>query len=439
VHGLSAEWPHDDCPKVFAEGLGNNPRQIKRTVNVFLMLWKLAEKRKDKLQGRIKPIRLAKVVAIQAIYPELYELLKKEPRYLAELEKYYRGESTLPMTQNRRGELISAIRDVSKPEEIPPALVSYISRQSVRNILTLHPLETLESNFVHLKPDDIRLYFTLTRQIENPMNLVLYPYLYEPRMVRIPAGKFLMGTTEELAQRLVREQDGKDKERWEEWFELEQPQHTVELSEYSIGKYPITNREYQAFVSDIGYTPPHDWNGDQFPAEKGSHPVVNVSWNDATAYCKWLSEKTKKQYRLPTEAEWEKAARGEIGFIYPWGNEFDLQKANTSEANNGGTSEVGRFSPQGDSPYGCADMVGNVWEWCNDWLNEDEYEKRVDKIVKNPHGPPTGTYHILRGGSFNFNCIGSRCAIRESADPYVSVNNNGFRVALSHTKLEGSD
>ena len=127
-------------------------------------------------------------------------------------------------------------------------------------------------------------------------------------MVKIPAGKFLMGSTKEQASA--------SRKRWTvetKWVEWEQPQHTVELSEYSIGKYPITNREYQAFVRDAKYKPPQGWDGDQFPAEKGSHPVVNVSWNDATAYCKWLSEKSGKHYRLPTEAEWEKAARGEDG------------------------------------------------------------------------------------------------------------------------------
>ncbi len=94
VHGLSADWPHEDCPRIFAAGLGDNPRQIKRTVNTFLMLWKLAEKRKAKLQDRVKPIRLAKVVAIQTVYPDLYTLLlKDEPRYLRELEEYYRAES----------------------------------------------------------------------------------------------------------------------------------------------------------------------------------------------------------------------------------------------------------------------------------------------------------------------------------------------------------
>ena len=213
---------------------------------------------------------------------------------------------------------------------------------------------------------------------------------------------------------------------FDEW---EQPQHTIELSEYSIGKYPITNREYQAFVRDAKYNPPRGWDGDQFPAEKGSHPVVSVSWDDATSYCKWLNEKTKMNYRLPTEAEWEKAARGEDGRVYSWGNDFDPKKANTSEAKIGDTSDVGNFSPQGDSLYGCADMIGNVWEWCNDWFDEQEYKKRTE--FKDPRGSEKGSTRVLRGGSFNDNHRGARCAYRDWYDPNSTNGSIGFRVASS--------
>jgi formylglycine-generating enzyme required for sulfatase activity len=103
----------------------------------------------------------------------------------------------------------------------------------------------------------------------------------------------------------------------------------VALSEYSISKYPITNREYQDFVKKVGYNPPPGWDGDQYPIERGDHPVVRVSWDDVLEYCKWLSTETNKAYRLPTEAEWEKAASGPDGNIYPWGNEFDPKKCNT--------------------------------------------------------------------------------------------------------------
>ena len=262
-----------------------------------------------------------------------------------------------------------------------------------------------EANFKDIPYEELEAYFTLTNapkhrnpaQPQEPQRL-----LFEPQMVKIPAGKFLMGSTPEQAQRAIK--DGADKN----WVEYEQPRHTVELSEYFIGKYPITNQQYQAFIKE-GAKSPEGWDGDQYPQGKDAHPVVNVSWEDAIAYVKWLNEKTKKNYRLPTEAEWEKAARGEDGRIWSWGNEFGEKNANTAELKLNDTTPVGQFSPQGDSPYGCADMIGNVWEWCNDWFDEKEYKNRKDG-VKDPQGPQTGTSRVLRGGSFYDDRGDFRCA-----------------------------
>jgi formylglycine-generating enzyme required for sulfatase activity len=431
VEGLTADWPHEECPKVFAVGLGDNPRQIKRTVNVFLMLWNLAEKRKKKLEGRIKPIRLAKVVAIQAIYLELYELLKEEPRYLNELEKYYRGESTLSLSEVDK-EYPTLTDDKKTRSELPPALISFIGRQAIQKVLTLHSPDFPDANFSGLKPDELRLYFTLTRRAEAPKAEPIETprQAFEPQMAHIPAGKFLMGSSPEQAEQAIKNGANKD------WVEMEQPQHEVELSEYSIGKYPVTNREYQTFVKETKHKPPQSWDGDQYPDEKGDHPVVYVTWEDAKAFCNWLSQKTNKSYRLPTEAEWEKAARGEDGRIWSWGNEFGEVNANTVEAKIGDTSPVGQFSPQGDSPYGCADMIGNVWEWCMDRFDEKEYKNRQGQIIKNPQGPDSGNHRLLRGGSFFFGRI-ARCAFRRGFNPDGTYNFIGFRVAVSPTdKIE---
>jgi len=159
--------------------------------------------------------------------------------------------------------------------------------------------------------------------------------------------------------------------------------------------------------------------------------VVYVSWNDAQEYCKWLSGKANKAYRLPTEAEWEKAARGDKeGRVVPWGDEFDPAKANTAESKIGATTPVGQFSPQGDSPYGCADMAGNVWEWCADWFDEKEYENRQDG-VKDPQGSKGGEYRVLRGGSFYYPRRYTRCAYRIRNFPYYLYRNFGFRVVVS--------
>ena len=451
VNGLSADWPDVECPNIFAEGLGDNPRQIKRTVNVFLMLWKLAEKREKKLQGRIKPLRLAKVVAIQTIYPELYSLLKETPRYLRELEEYYRSESRasgeMPEGEGlptRRGVETKARETVQKSEP-PPALAAYVSRQAVRKILTLHPPELPDANFAGLAPDELRLYFTLTRRAEAPQAAPAEParQVFEPQMVKIPAGKFLMGSTAEQVKQVIEDAPKNLKTEWKTWTDWEQPQHEVELSEYSIGKYLVTNREYQIFVKESGYKAPQGWDDSQYPSEKSDHPVVNVSWNDAQEYCKWLSGKANKVYRLPTEAEWEKAARWQIdpgsgdrpweeteALVFPWGNIFDPQKANTAESKIGDTTPVGQFSPQGDSPYGCVDMAGNVWEWCADWFKEEEYKNR--KVgVKNPQGPKDGQSRVLRGGSFDNARLNVRCANRLRLDPDNIGSDGGFRVVVS--------
>ena len=255
----------------------------------------------------------------------------------------------------------------------------------------------------------------------------------KPQVVHVPAGPFLMGSAD------------KDKEAYED----DKPQHSVELSEYWIGKYPLTNLEYQAFVKEADHRPPTHWNGDQYPEGKGDHPVVNVSWEDAAAYCKWLGEKSGKNYRLPTEAEWEKAAswideQGSQGAgvpgsggargvkrRYPWGDNFDKDKCNTAEAGIGDTTPVGKYSPAGDSPYGCADMAGNVWEWCADWFDEGEYRQRAKATVKDPPGPGNGSSRVLRGGSFDYDRRFARCAFRLSGSPVFRSGRRGFRVVVS--------
>jgi formylglycine-generating enzyme required for sulfatase activity len=442
VHKLVRRWPHEECPKVFVEGLGNNPRQIKRTVNVFLMLLHLAKEREKKLQGRVKAIRLAKVVTIQSIYPELYDLLKETPRYLRELEEFYRAQGTYSEKkglENSRATKVIDQRETDRPPEPPPALSPYSGNGSVRRILTMHATSFLDANFTGLSPDEIQLYFTLTRRAEDKLAVLsdASRLASEPQMTLIPRGFFMMGSTPEQVEKAILE--GADKD----WLKREQPAHLVELSDYFIGKYPITNHEYRAYILASGHKPPDGWDGNQYPSGKGDHPVVNVSWNDATAYCIWLSTKYNKPYRLPTESEWEKAARGApsaseireekeyIGPIWPWGNEFDSKNANTSETKIGDTTVVGQFSPRGDSSYGCADMIGNVWEWCADWFNEDEYQLDAISTVKDPKGPSQGTYHVIRGGSFDTYRKGARCANRDGDFPNNAFRYCGFRLALS--------
>jgi len=192
------------------------------------------------------------------------------------------------------------------------------------------------------------------------------------------------------------------------------------VREFEIGKYPVTNLEYQAFVQDTGHEPPRRWKGDQYPEGMGDHPVVYVTWHDAVAYCKWLSEKTGKPYRLPSEVEWERAARGTDAREFPWGNEWDAKKCNSKEGGPGTTTVVGQYSPDSDSPCGVADMAGNVWEWCDDWLKAYRGKSFPDE----DYGE---TYKVVRGGSWDHGQVGARCAYRGWFKPKSREKDVGFR------------
>ncbi len=431
VRDLVEDWPHEQCPGVFAEGLGESPRQVKRTVNTFLLLWELAQARG---QEQIKPVRLAKVVAIQQIDQELYDVLKETPRLLRDLEAHYRAEESRTGERGLAGaEAPGEERTRAAPAEPPPALAPFVSQAALRRVLLLHPPAMEDANFTELSPEALKVYFTLTRSTETPATAPTEAPRagFEPQTVPIPAGRFLMGSTEEQAAQAV------DQGAEEDWVKQEQPQHTVELSAYGIGKYPVTNVEYQAFVRDAGHEPPQHWDGDAYPEGKGDHPVVNVSWEDATAYCQWLSEKTGKEYQLPTEAQWEKAARGDDGWIYPWGNEWDAARLNSAEGGRGDTSSVGQYSTDGDSPYGCADVAGNVWEWCADRFEEAVYKRRAGSVVKDPEGPKEGPYRVLRGGSFANDDLGVRCSARIFDLPSGRNYYVGFRVVFRPLLFDG--
>lgn len=155
------------------------------------------------------------------------------------------------------------------------------------------------------------------------------------------------------------------------------------LGSYFISKYPVTNEQYAVFAQETGHPLPNSWKNGCYPVQKASHPVSDVTWDDARQYCRWLSGKTGRRVALPMEQQWEKAARGPFGYDYPWGNQFDLERCNVGRGANGETTCVDQY-PKGISPYGCMDMCGNVWEWTDSWFDE----KR--EIV------------VLKGGSYYF-------------------------------------
>ena len=223
--------------------------------------------------------------------------------------------------------------------------------------------------------------------------------------VHVPAGEFLMGTG-----------------TFGGLFNDEGPQHKVHLDEYWIGKAPVTNFQYRAFITTSGKLAPKYWKDGKIPEGKGQHPVTYVSWDDARAFCQWASLKTGQTIYLPSEAEWEKAAHGQHGRKYPWGDQKPDKGLCNSNNNVGDTSPVGSYSPAGDSPYGCQDMSGNVWEWTSSLYQK--YPYRADDGREVEAGRKT---RVLRGGSWDDLDSLVRSALRLRGNPSDSRGNIGFR------------
>ncbi|WP_423225514.1 SUMF1/EgtB/PvdO family nonheme iron enzyme [Candidatus Amarolinea aalborgensis] len=231
-------------------------------------------------------------------------------------------------------------------------------------------------------------------------------------MVPVPAGEFTMGSNDS---------------RWDD----EKPAHRVFVADFRIGAYPVTNSQYEEFVLATNHEPPVHWRGHRAPVELRNHPVVYVSWHDANAYCAWRSHQEGRVVRLPTEAEWEKAARGPStdsgdGRTWPWGNTFDAMKCNMNQTGIGDTSPVGIFAA-GRSPYEAFDMAGNVWEWTRSvWGAEFGYPYRADDGREDQSR--TNVSRVVRGGSFLNGDDAVRCACRNGNSPGARDNNVGFRV-----------
>ncbi len=245
-------------------------------------------------------------------------------------------------------------------------------------------------------------------------------------MVPVPAGLFLMGSDKRVDRNA---------------YPFESPQRRVYLDAFEIDKYEVTALQYLKFVLAIGRPPLLDWryDGGNFQESMAHHPVMHVTWHDADAFCQWAGK------RLPTEAEWEKAARGEDGRINPWGNQI----AGLSRANFGrsGLSGPVRDRPErlllyppvisvdkyenGVSPYGVHQMIGNVAEWVADWHDKDYYASAPDR---NPKGPERGTHKGFRGGGWIDSTTTARAAQRNGTDPTVKINWLGFRCACDSKK-----
>jgi formylglycine-generating enzyme required for sulfatase activity len=256
-------------------------------------------------------------------------------------------------------------------------------------------------------------------------SLDLAPIL--PEMVTIPAGQFWMGSSDDAIKYLI------EKEDWAtEWFNsdmflMEQPVHPVTLPDFQIAKSPVTNAEYNVFVFNTGYRVPKSWQGFHFSEGYEMHPVTGISKSDAEAYIQWLNKISANHYRLPSEAEWEKSARGLDQRIYPWGDNFDPWRCNTIESGKKQTSPVGSYSPGGDSQYHIADMIGNVWEWTRSILMP--YPYKVDDGRETPASPTQKC--VVRGGAWYYSRALARCSSREGVLKDYTSPALGFRLARS--------
>jgi len=229
-------------------------------------------------------------------------------------------------------------------------------------------------------------------------------------LVKIPAGEFTFSNGE-TAQQLT-------------------------LDEFYIGKYPLTNEQYAEFVQDTSHVPPEHWVGRLTPPYNiRSYPVVGVEWRDALAFVEWLSDLSGKDFHLPSEAQWEKAARSSDGRLYPWGNEWvEAREAATPPRIYIGddtwiqvrTLPVGSASPETDSPYGCVDMCRNVWEWCSSAGMAYPYDPGDGR---EDLGHKDGLLRVLRGAASDEKDH-PNAVRRQLAPPHESRDSYGFRVAL---------
>jgi formylglycine-generating enzyme required for sulfatase activity len=451
---------------LIAVGVPTNPRRIKTFVNFVELHWALLVNSNQDF-GLTKDI-LTRWLLLDAAEPEFTKYVRELPpavnvdgqtvdgqlQFVQDALRLARGEevNTEPQYERWPKDRCRRLWDLLsqkgfsfelKPGELDRLI--HLSAPPVHAVLEEKlPLLSLEGQAIQAP----------IGRAEKGVGVMEWPE-WLPHLVRVPAGPFLMGS---------------DKKQDPNTYGYELPQH-MERSitrPYLIGKYPVTNAQFQIFVQDAeGYQSIQWWTKAGFqrrgawigPEKVGGDfalpnaPLVMISWYEAAAYCAWLTKRLQSSnfraaiadlmegdlkkgiennqfvIRLPTEAEWEKAARGEDGRKWPWGNQFDPKKCNCSECRIGHTTLVGKYSPDGDSPYGCADMSGNVWEWCQTkWV--DSY-KKYDRGIEERESLEGDFPRVLRGGAFDDNERYVRCAFRNRYNPVFWVRYFGFRVVLS--------
>ncbi len=321
---------------------------------------------------------------IDYLAPSLRDDLKDNPRILAELKKHIQA------VEKDLGDTVSWDIPEALKENIPASFQPYIRDRELVKILQEFDAE----------PGQLTQLAALSGIVQSVEEIKAKEQDEEKGAItgemekEVPAGKFK--------------------------YSEDKHEETIEKT-FIIDVYPVTNRQYGKFIEAGGYREGEYWSkegnewreqnritGPKYWADKDwnqpEHPVVGVSYHEVEAYAAWAGK------RLPTEKEWERAARGTDGREYPWGNEFDPEKCNTKESKIGKTTRVTRY-PNGISPVGCYDMAGNVWEWTSNWYDDEK------------------TMRVLRGGSWNYYQFSARCADRYRTPPYIRDSSIGFRCA----------
>lgn len=424
-----------DARSIFAVGLPQNPRMIKRILNIFRLLHELAQRRIA--QGKmvsIDPALLAKIVVIQGRYRDLYRGLLEYPTLLPELELRARGlapekerlaipglEASAALVEKHIAArpLMRILRIGAPFASLTPLemggylhltlttgqdqMVKIDPNQRLWDEMLCHDLSRIQAAAQAVRQRDLQNQYVvalaqlLHRERVTPTAQRLSAawalgYLGDPRdfsaAIAIPAGEFPYGE-ERLPYYLL---------------------------PYRIGKYPVTNAQYAQFLQahpeipvpfiDENWARLYNWDPDRraYPEGKGNFPVVLVTCDEAAAYCAWAGG------RLPTQEEWERAARGVDGRSYPWGDEFAATRANTRESGIGSTTPVGVF-PEGESPTGVLDMAGNTWEWTSSDFNLQT--------------------KVIRGGAWNFPADSAKVFVSERSRPDHRSHAIGFRVAFA--------
>ncbi len=255
--------------------------------------------------------------------------------------------------------------------------------------------------------------------------------------VTIPAGTFLMGSTLEEAETAYEDAKLRSSMLERDTFDAELPQHQVYLSTYEISRYEITNAQYRAFIAATDRPTPHGHNGEETWTDEtlnaDTQPVVGVTWFDAQAFAEWVGGS------LPTEAQWERAARGTVARTYPWGDTPPKarQHANFARRYNR-PLPVGQF-PKGKSPNGIADLAGNVWEWCLDEYNPTAYQRGSGDVSKNPLNlrfRDVLRARVIRGGAWDVGRAFLRSGLRFKFYPLDSTHTIGFRVVRPRPEIK---